>query len=74
MKKMIAMLCMAALCAGAAEVEKFSLKYLKSSRASKLQAKGMTSVKGVIPFEKQLVFSLTGFFLGSESFRNLSSS
>ena len=58
MKKMIAMLCMAALCAGAAEVEKFSLKYLKSSRASKLQAKGMTSVKGVIPFEKQLVFSL----------------
>ena len=58
MKKMIAMLCMAALCAGAAEVEKFSLKYLKSSRASKLQAKEMTSVKGVIPFEKQLVFSL----------------
>ena len=55
---MIAMLCMAALCAGAAEVENFSLKYLKSSRSPELKAKEMTSVKGVIPFEKQLIFSL----------------
>ena len=58
MKNMIAMLCMAALCAGAAELEKFSLQYLKSSRASELKAKKMTAVKGVIPFEKQLTFSL----------------
>jgi|GEM_PF-4074717 len=58
MKRMIAILCMAALYSGAAEVESFSLYYLKSSRSLELKAKKMTSVNGVIPFETQLVFSL----------------
>lgn len=58
MKKMIAIFCMAALCAGAAERENFTLQYLRSPRALELKSKKQMAVKGVIPFEKQLIFSL----------------